>query len=87
MILGEQWQDEVREEIRAHAKTLACNAVIGYTESVNILDDLYILSASGTAVKAAFTSCCLQLMNKLKKIKHNFEKLSAMNLKMTVMTN
>lgn len=30
------WWQEVREEVKSHAKTLNCNAVIGYTESVTI---------------------------------------------------
>uniref|UniRef100_T1IKZ1 C2 domain-containing protein n=1 Tax=Strigamia maritima TaxID=126957 RepID=T1IKZ1_STRMM len=50
------WWVEIRMEIRSHARALACNVVLGYTESTSIwyeiknkIDDLCILSASGTA--------------------------------------
>ncbi|XP_065055767.1 C2 domain-containing protein 5-like isoform X2 [Rhopilema esculentum] len=45
----EAWWNEIRTEIRSHAKALACHAVIGYTEYTTICDDLVILSAYGTA--------------------------------------
>jgi hypothetical protein len=44
------WWDEIRDEIRAHARVLGCMAVVGYTESIAIHDELCVLSAIGTAV-------------------------------------
>lgn len=44
------WWNELREEIKSHAKTLECTHVIGYEETVEIQKDLLILSAVGTAV-------------------------------------
>lgn len=44
------WWNELREEIKSHARTLECTHVIGYEEIVEIQKDLCILSAVGTAV-------------------------------------
>ena len=46
----ENWWQEIRQEIRSHARCLGCNIVVGYTEETSIWDDLVVLSASGTAV-------------------------------------
>lgn len=43
------WYNELRMEIRGHAKSLACNVVLGYTETATINDDVVVLSAFGTA--------------------------------------
>ncbi|XP_044741540.1 C2 domain-containing protein 5 isoform X2 [Chrysoperla carnea] len=43
------WWTELRMEIRSHARALACNVVLGYTEQASICDDVCVLSASGTA--------------------------------------
>lgn len=43
------WWTELRKEIRSHKKTLGCNAVLGYTETAYINDEICILSACGTA--------------------------------------
>lgn len=43
------WWTELRMEIRSHARTLGCNAVLGYSESTTISDDVCVLSATGTA--------------------------------------
>nr|XP_023029315.1 C2 domain-containing protein 5 isoform X2 [Leptinotarsa decemlineata] len=48
------WWSELRTEIRSHARSLNCNAVLGYTESASICDDVCILSACGTAVVIDF---------------------------------
>jgi hypothetical protein len=45
----DSWFNELRMEIRGHAKSLNCNVVLGYTETVCINDDVIILSATGTA--------------------------------------
>src|SRR3989338_1895187 len=46
----ERWFDELRSQIRGHARALGCSLVLGYREEVSIDGDLYLLSASGTAV-------------------------------------
>jgi uncharacterized protein YbjQ (UPF0145 family) len=43
------WWQELRDEIRSHAKTLGCSHVIGYAEASTIHDDVCILSLTGTA--------------------------------------
>ncbi|XP_078671232.1 C2 domain-containing protein 5-like isoform X2 [Branchiostoma floridae x Branchiostoma belcheri] len=43
------WWIELRQEIRSHAHALGCNAVVGYSESTSICDELIVLSAAGTA--------------------------------------
>ncbi|KAM3832632.1 C2 domain-containing protein 5 isoform 4-T4 [Vipera latastei] len=43
------WWAEVRQEIKSHAKALGCHAVVGYSESTSICEEVCILSASGTA--------------------------------------
>ncbi|XP_078530214.1 C2 domain-containing protein 5 isoform X6 [Lissotriton helveticus] len=43
------WWAEIRQEIKSHAKALGCHAVVGYSESTSIREEVCILSASGTA--------------------------------------
>ncbi|XP_026855270.2 C2 domain-containing protein 5 isoform X18 [Electrophorus electricus] len=43
------WWEELRQEIKSHAKALGCHAVVGYSESTSICEEVCILSASGTA--------------------------------------
>ncbi|CAH0479305.1 unnamed protein product [Peronospora belbahrii] len=45
----DSWWLELREEIRAHAQSLQCPFIIGYTETCTIHDDVCVISASGTA--------------------------------------
>ena len=45
----DSWWNELREEIKAHAKILGCSHVIGYLEASTIHDDVAILSITGTA--------------------------------------
>ncbi|KXS11898.1 C2-domain-containing protein, partial [Gonapodya prolifera JEL478] len=45
----ESWWQELREEVRLHAKAMGCTHVLGYVESAAIHDELYVLSATGTA--------------------------------------
>lgn len=45
----DSWFNELRMEIRGHAKSLGCNVILGYAESVAISDDVTVLSATGTA--------------------------------------
>ncbi|XP_066911798.1 C2 domain-containing protein 5-like [Clytia hemisphaerica] len=49
------WWNELRIEIRSHMKAMGCTAVIGYTETTSICDDLIVLSASGTAAVVVVT--------------------------------
>ncbi|XP_037306744.2 C2 domain-containing protein 5 isoform X7 [Pungitius pungitius] len=43
------WWEEIRQEIKSHAKALGCHAVVGYSESTSICEEVCILSAAGTA--------------------------------------
>jgi hypothetical protein len=43
------WWQELRDEIRSHARTLCCSHVIGYSEASTIHDDVCVLSLTGTA--------------------------------------
>ncbi|XP_075066884.1 C2 domain-containing protein 5 isoform X10 [Mixophyes fleayi] len=61
------WWAEIRQEIKSHAKALGCHAVVGYSESTSICEEVCILSASGTAsvlnprfLQDAANDCCLE---------------------------
>lgn len=45
----DSWFNELRMEIRGHAKSLGCNVILGYSESTTVSDDVTVLSATGTA--------------------------------------
>ena len=45
----DSWWNELRDEIRAHAKILCCSHVVGYLEASTINDGVAILSITGTA--------------------------------------
>ena len=45
----DSWWNELRDEIRSHAKILCCSHVVGYLEASTIHDDVAILSITGTA--------------------------------------
>jgi hypothetical protein len=45
----DSWFNELRMEIRGHAKSLGCNVILGYSESTTISEDVTVLSAAGTA--------------------------------------
>ena len=45
----DQWWVELREEVKEHMQTLRCNIVVGYQESVSVVDDVCLLQATGTA--------------------------------------
>ena len=40
---------ELRTEIRSHAHSMSCHAVIGYSETASICGEIIVLSACGTA--------------------------------------
>eukprot|EP00474_Spongospora_subterranea_P007785 CRZ08243.1 hypothetical protein [Spongospora subterranea] len=49
--LRDQWWQELRNEIRSHARALNCHVVLGYSETTSIVEgDICVLSAIGTAV-------------------------------------
>ncbi|KAM4748437.1 C2 domain-containing protein 5 isoform 9-T9 [Rhinophrynus dorsalis] len=61
------WWAEIRQEIKSHARALGCHAVVGYSESTSICEEVCILSASGTAavlnprfLQEAGTEGCLE---------------------------
>ncbi|XP_065094151.1 C2 domain-containing protein 5 [Ochlerotatus camptorhynchus] len=45
----DMWWNELRMEIRSHARAIGCNMVLGYTETTTISEDVCVLSAIGTA--------------------------------------
>ena len=45
----DSWWNELRMELRSHAKAMGCYAVVGYSEYTSICDDLIVLSVYGTA--------------------------------------
>ena len=47
----DHWLNDVREECKSHAKLLNCTHVLGYSEQVTIWNELYVLTAMGTAVR------------------------------------
>eukprot|EP01063_Lacrimia_lanifica_P009068 TRINITY_DN16096_c0_g1_i1.p1 TRINITY_DN16096_c0_g1~~TRINITY_DN16096_c0_g1_i1.p1 ORF type:complete len:1248 (+),score=444.38 TRINITY_DN16096_c0_g1_i1:155-3898(+) len=48
----DSWWQEIREEVKINARAFCCNAVVGYTETTMYIDDVVILSGTGTAVMA-----------------------------------
>ena len=51
-VTREGWWQEIRQEVRGHARCLGCNVIVGYTEDTAISDDCVVLCASGTAASA-----------------------------------
>lgn len=45
----ERWWEELRAEIKNHAKSLCCTHIVGYSESCAVYGDVCVLSAVGTA--------------------------------------
>ncbi|XP_040568632.1 C2 domain-containing protein 5 isoform X2 [Lepeophtheirus salmonis] len=43
------WWQEIRREIRSHARALGCSIIVGYSEEITIWEDVVVLYASGTA--------------------------------------
>ncbi|KAF9413900.1 hypothetical protein BGZ94_000579 [Podila epigama] len=50
------WWDELRDEIKSHARVLGCSHIIGYQERATINDELIVLSAVGTAANLDMTA-------------------------------
>eukprot|EP01061_Rhynchopus_euleeides_P004398 TRINITY_DN1364_c0_g1_i2.p1 TRINITY_DN1364_c0_g1~~TRINITY_DN1364_c0_g1_i2.p1 ORF type:complete len:1245 (+),score=525.43 TRINITY_DN1364_c0_g1_i2:122-3856(+) len=66
----DSWWQEIREEIKLHARSFSCNAVIGYTETATFHEDICILSASGTAVVADWSAFTWPITRHLRR-QHN----------------
>ncbi len=48
--MRDSWWNELREEIKTHARSLDCCHVIGYSETTSISEEgVCVLSATGTA--------------------------------------
>ncbi|KAF9989689.1 hypothetical protein BGZ75_005368 [Mortierella antarctica] len=52
----EAWWDELRDEIKSHARAVGCSHIIGYQEAATINDELIVLSAVGTAANLDMTA-------------------------------
>ena len=44
----EGWWEQLRDEIRSHARSMCCTHIIGYSESCSLYGDVCVLSAEGT---------------------------------------
>ena len=47
----EGWWEQLRDEIRSHARSMCCTHIIGYSESCSLYGDVCVLSAEGTGAK------------------------------------
>ncbi|OMJ20611.1 C2 domain-containing protein 5 [Smittium culicis] len=63
------WWDELRREIKSHAKSLSCTHILGYSESSSIWGDAIVLSVVGTA--AVLDTKGLETGNKIGRYKLN----------------
>ncbi|KAG0065933.1 hypothetical protein BGZ89_007798 [Linnemannia elongata] len=50
------WWNELRDEIKSHARVVGCSHIIGYQEVATINDELIVLSAVGTAANLDMTA-------------------------------
>lgn len=50
----DNWLQELREDIRSHARLMNCGAVLNYREEICIQNDIYVLSAEATACRLDF---------------------------------
>ena len=58
----EGWWEELRDEIKNHARTVCCTHIIGYTETCTIFGDVCVLSAFGTAAVVKYLGYPTALM-------------------------
>ena len=58
----EGWWEELRDEIKNHARTVCCTHVVGYTETCIIFGDVCLLSAVGTAAVVKYLGYPTALM-------------------------
>ena len=59
----EGWWEELRDEIKNHARTVCCTHVVGYTETCTIFGDVCVLSAVGTAAVVKYLGYPTTLVN------------------------
>jgi hypothetical protein len=59
----EGWWEELRDEIKNHARTVCCTHIIGYTETCTIYGDVCVLSAVGTAAVVKYLGYPTVLLN------------------------
>jgi hypothetical protein len=59
----EGWWEELRDEIKNHARTVCCTHIIGYTETCTIFGDACVLSAVGTAAVVKYLGYPTAVMN------------------------
>jgi hypothetical protein len=59
----EGWWEELRDEIKNHARTVCCTHIIGYTETCTIYGDVCVLSAVGTAAVVKYLGYPTAVMN------------------------
>ena len=45
----EGWWEDLRDEIKGHARTLCCTHIVGYRERCSLVGDVCVLSSEGTA--------------------------------------
>jgi hypothetical protein len=45
------WWEELRKEIEKNALSVNCTHIVGYRETLQVYDDIMIMSVSGTAIK------------------------------------
>ena len=45
----EGWWEELRDEIKNHAKILCCTHIVGYSETCTVYGEICVLTAVGTA--------------------------------------
>jgi len=45
------WWEELRKEIEKNALSVDCTHIVGYRETLQVYDDIMIMSVSGTAIK------------------------------------
>ncbi|GAM29096.1 hypothetical protein SAMD00019534_122720, partial [Acytostelium subglobosum LB1] len=92
--------NEIRNEIKTHARSLGCNYIVGYTETTTIQqsEDLCIFSATGTAVILDFSVSPQQhsghphhhnnnnnnMLRKMSKIEDSSEDLSSSYKKLAI---
>lgn len=61
----EGWWEELRTEIKSHAKALCCTHVAGYSETCTIFGDVIVLMATGTAASVKDPGKVIQEMQEL----------------------
>jgi hypothetical protein len=61
--LRETWWNELREELKSHARALGCPMIIGYSENITIDGELAVLHCSGTAAIIDMAILCVDTLS------------------------